>query len=74
MWKDARQRNRAGRERAEQHDRGIAERELDRQVVADTGTSYNNWMTAAVFTGALTDNGTHNLARYISQEFQRIEW
>ena len=31
------------------------------QVVADTGSSYNNWMTGGtMFTGALTDNGTRN--------------
>jgi len=31
------------------------------QVVADSGSSYNNWMTGGtMFTGALTDNGTRN--------------
>ncbi len=31
------------------------------QVVADTGSAYNNWMTGGtMFTGALTDNGTRN--------------
>jgi hypothetical protein len=31
------------------------------QVVADTGSSYNSWITAGtMFTGALTDNGTRN--------------
>ncbi len=31
------------------------------QVVADTGSSYNSWITGGtMFTGALTDNGTRN--------------
>jgi hypothetical protein len=31
------------------------------QVVADTGSSYNSWMTGGtMFTGQLTDNGTRN--------------
>ena len=31
------------------------------QVVADSGSSYNNWMTGGtMFTGKLTDNGTRN--------------
>ncbi|MGO9316445.1 MAG: hypothetical protein ACLPXT_12410 [Terracidiphilus sp.] len=31
------------------------------QVVADAGSSYNNWMTGGtIFTGQLTDNGTRN--------------
>ena len=31
------------------------------QVVADAGSSYNNWMTGGtMFTGALVDNGTRN--------------
>lgn len=31
------------------------------QVVADAGSSYNNWMTGGtMFTGQLTDNGTRN--------------
>ena len=31
------------------------------QVVADAGSSYNNWMTGGtMFTGKLTDNGTRN--------------
>jgi hypothetical protein len=31
------------------------------QVVADTGSKYNSWMTGGtMFTGALTDNGTRN--------------
>ena len=39
-------------ERAEQHDRRVAQREFDNQVVADAGSSYNNWMTGGtMFTG-----------------------
>ena len=31
------------------------------QVVADAGSQYNNWITGGtMFTGKLTDNGTHN--------------
>jgi hypothetical protein len=40
---------------------GLRNENSTNQVVADTGSSYNNWMTGGtMFTGALTDNGTRN--------------
>jgi len=40
---------------------GLRNENSNNQVVADTGSSYNNWMTGGtMFTGQLTDNGTRN--------------
>ena len=40
---------------------GLRNENSIQQVVADTGSSYNNWMTGGtMFTGQLTDNGTRN--------------
>jgi hypothetical protein len=40
---------------------GLRNENSTNQVVADTGSSYNNWMTGGtMFTGQLTDNGTRN--------------
>ena len=40
---------------------GLRNENSTSQVVADAGSSYNNWITGGtMFTGALTDNGTHN--------------
>jgi hypothetical protein len=40
---------------------GLRNENSTNQVVADTGSSYNSWMTGGtMFTGQLTDNGTRN--------------
>jgi hypothetical protein len=40
---------------------GLRNENSTNQVVADTGSSYNDWMTGGtMFTGQLTDNGTRN--------------
>ena len=40
---------------------GLRNENSTNQVVADTGSSYNNWITGGtMFTGELMDNGTHN--------------
>ncbi len=40
---------------------GLRNENSDNQVVADAGSSYNNWITGGtMFTGKLTDNGTRN--------------
>jgi hypothetical protein len=40
---------------------GLRNETSTNQVVADTGSSYNNWMTGGtMFTGQLTDHGTRN--------------
>jgi hypothetical protein len=40
---------------------GLRNENSTNQVVADSGSSYNNWMTGGtMFTGQLTDNGTRN--------------
>jgi hypothetical protein len=40
---------------------GLRNENSTNQVVADAGSSYNNWMTGGtMFTGRLTDNGTRN--------------
>jgi hypothetical protein len=40
---------------------GLRNENSTSQVVADAGSSYNNWMTGGtMFTGQLTDNGTRN--------------
>ena len=40
---------------------GLRNENSNSQVVADAGSSYNNWMTGGtMFTGQLTDNGTRN--------------
>jgi hypothetical protein len=40
---------------------GLRNENSTSQVVADTGSSYNSWITGGtMFTGALTDNGTRN--------------
>ena len=40
---------------------GLRNENSTNQVVADTGSSYNNWITGGtMFTGQLTDNGTRN--------------
>ena len=40
---------------------GLRNENSTSQVTADTGSSYNSWMTGGtMFTGALTDNGTRN--------------
>ncbi|HEV2487524.1 MAG TPA: hypothetical protein VGT08_18510 [Terracidiphilus sp.] len=40
---------------------GLRNENSSNQVVADAGSSYNNWMTGGtMFTGKLTDNGTRN--------------
>jgi hypothetical protein len=40
---------------------GVRNEVSTNQVVADSGSSYNNWMTGGtMYTGALTDNGTRN--------------
>jgi hypothetical protein len=40
---------------------GVRNENSNNQVVADAGSSYNNWMTGGtMFTGQLTDNGTRN--------------
>ncbi|MFZ0743020.1 MAG: glycosyl hydrolase family 28-related protein, partial [Terracidiphilus sp.] len=40
---------------------GLRNENSNNQVVADSGSSYNNWMTGGtMFTGKLTDNGTRN--------------
>jgi hypothetical protein len=40
---------------------GLRNENSTNQVVADTGSSYNNWMTGGtMFTGQLTDHGTRN--------------
>jgi hypothetical protein len=40
---------------------GLRNENSTNQVVADAGSSYNSWMTGGtMFTGQLTDNGTHN--------------
>ncbi len=55
---------------------GLRNENSTNQVVADAGSAYNNWMTGGtMFTGAL-DGQRHaqQLPRYISPEFQRLEW
>jgi hypothetical protein len=40
---------------------GLRNENSTNQIVADTGSQYNNWMTGGtMFTGKLTDNGTRN--------------
>ncbi|MFP5207408.1 MAG: hypothetical protein ACLGSH_18790, partial [Acidobacteriota bacterium] len=40
---------------------GLRNENSSQQVVADAGSSYNNWITGGtMFTGQLTDNGTRN--------------
>jgi len=40
---------------------GLRNENSTAQAVADSGSSYNSWITGGtMFTGALTDNGTHN--------------
>ena len=40
---------------------GLRNENSTNQVLADTGSTYNNWMTGGtMFTGQLTDNGTRN--------------
>jgi len=40
---------------------GLRNENSNNQVVADTGSSFNSWMTGGtMFTGQLTDNGTRN--------------
>ncbi|HZB89116.1 MAG TPA: hypothetical protein VE291_10690 [Terracidiphilus sp.] len=40
---------------------GLRNENSTNQIVADTGSAYNNWITGGtIFTGKLTDNGTHN--------------
>jgi len=40
---------------------GLRNENSTNQVVADTGSAYNNWITGGtMFTGKLTDNGTRN--------------
>ncbi|MDR3793374.1 MAG: hypothetical protein P4L03_08335 [Terracidiphilus sp.] len=40
---------------------GLRNENSTKQVVADAGSAYNNWITGGtMFTGALTDNGTRN--------------
>jgi len=40
---------------------GLRNENSGSQIVADTGSSYNSWMTGGtIFTGKLTDNGTRN--------------
>jgi hypothetical protein len=40
---------------------GVRNENSNYQIVADAGSSYNNWMTGGtIFTGRLTDNGTRN--------------
>ncbi len=40
---------------------GLRNENSTNQIVADAGSSYNNWTTGGtMFTGKLTDNGTHN--------------
>jgi len=40
---------------------GLRNENSTNQIVADAGSSYNNWMTGGtMFTGQLTDNGTRN--------------
>jgi hypothetical protein len=40
---------------------GLRNENSTSQIVADTGSSYNNWITGGtMFTGKLTDNGTRN--------------
>jgi len=40
---------------------GLRNENSTNQIVADTGSQYNNWMTGGtIFTGKLTDNGTRN--------------
>ncbi len=40
---------------------GLRNENSTTQVVADTGSSYNSWITGGtMFTGKLADNGTHN--------------
>src|ERR1035438_7883138 len=40
---------------------GLRNENTNNQVVADAGSSYNNWMSGGtMFTGQLTDNGTRN--------------
>ncbi len=40
---------------------GLRNENSSSQVVADTGSAYNSWVTGGtMFTGALTDNGTRN--------------
>jgi hypothetical protein len=40
---------------------GLRNENSNNQVVADAGSSYNNWMSGGtMFTGQLTDNGTRN--------------
>ncbi|MGC1462252.1 MAG: hypothetical protein WA802_08625 [Terracidiphilus sp.] len=40
---------------------GLRNENSTNQVVADSGSAYNNWMTGGtMFTGKLTDNGTRN--------------
>ncbi len=40
---------------------GLRNENSTNQVIADAGSSYNNWMTGGtMFTGQLTDNGTRN--------------
>jgi hypothetical protein len=40
---------------------GLRNENSNNQVVADSGSSYNSWMTGGtMFTGKLTDNGTRN--------------
>ena len=55
---------------------GLRNENSTNQVVADAGSAYNNWMTGGtMFTGQL-DRQRHaqQLPRYISPEFQRLEW
>ena len=40
---------------------GLRNENSNNQIVADSGSSYNNWITGGtMFTGKLTDNGTRN--------------
>ena len=40
---------------------GLRNENSNNQIMADTGSAYNNWMTGGtMFTGKLTDNGTRN--------------
>ena len=40
---------------------GLRNENSNNQIIADAGSSYNNWMTGGtMFTGKLTDNGTRN--------------
>ena len=55
---------------------GLRNENSTNQVIADAGSSYNNWMTGGtMFTGKLTDNGTRNsFLDTFHRSFQRHEW